>query len=555
VFTSGHLDSFARELLPSSGALPVFLLDSPDCNYPNRINCVSWLLDRWIKEAHGDRPCLISYKETWSYADLAERVNRIANVLTSECEFVPGNRVLLRSANTPMMVAAYLAIMKAGGIAVATMPLLRAKELAHPIEKAQTRLAICDHRLMEEMQRCQSSSSYLQRVISFGDAEAELERLMRSASPEFEACDTALDDVCLLAFTSGTTGGPKATMHFHRDILAIANSYGKHILKAERGDRFTGTPPLAFTFSLGGLVIFPLAVGASCVLLEKTSPGDLLAAIRHFKPTTIFTAPTAYKAILPKLLPGDTSSLHTCVSAGEHLPCSTFEGWRSATGLSIMDGIGSTEMLHIFIASSKGEIRPGATGKPVPGYEARVVDDHGRTLPPGQAGHLAVRGPTGCRYLDDSRQTHYVRNGWNYTGDIFCQDTDGYFWFKSRSDDMIVSAGYNISASEVEEALLEHPSVAECAVIGAPDPERSMAVTAYVVLAHDAVPGPELALRLQDHVKAQIAPYKYPRRIEFRKSLPKTPTGKLQRSVLRDEALTRNGVMQCSAAEATAGPR
>jgi 2-aminobenzoate-CoA ligase len=413
---------------------------------------------------------------------------------------------------------------------VATMPLLRAKDLASPIGIAKPRLALCDARLVEELEKARG----VERIVTFGGG--ELEAMMAEASPHFAACETASDDVCLLGFTSGTTGGPKATMHFHRDVLAIADSYGRQVLRPKADDVFIGSPPLAFTFGLGGLVIFPLAAGAASILLEKAGPSELIAGIERFRPTVLFTAPTAYRAILAAGGAADLKSLRLCVSAGEPLPLATFEAWRAATGISLMDGIGSTEMLHIFIGSPPEDVRPGSTGRPVPGYEAKVLGPDGREAPRGTPGDLAVRGPTGCRYLDDPRQTRYVSNGWNLTGDTFVQDQDGYFWFQARSDDMILSAGYNISGPEVEASLVRHPAVAECAVVAAPDAERGSIVKAYVVLRPGLSPDAALARALQDHVKDDIAPYKYPRAIGFRAELPKTPSGKIQRSVLRDEA-------------------
>jgi 2-aminobenzoate-CoA ligase len=535
VVPTGYIDSFARDRLPARSLWPDFLLQSDHHRYPERLNCVTRLLDAWLDRGWSDKPCLFSLTETLTYGQLAERVNRIANVLVKDLGLVPGNRVLLRAANTPTMVAAYLAVMKAGCIAVATMPLLRAKELSHVVEKAVVGLALCDTRLMEEMAKTRALSPRLTRIVGFGTAEAELERLMAKASPHFTACDSAQDDVCLLGFTSGTTGGPKATMHFHRDVLAIADSYGRAVLRANASDRFIGSPPLAFTFGLGGLVIFPFAVGASSVMLERATPDDLLAAIEKFGATVLFTAPTAYRAILAKLSTANIKSLRVCVSAGETLPLATFDAWKQATGITILDGIGATEMLHIFIGSPVDAVRPGATGKPVEGYEAKIVDDKGREVPRGTAGQLAVRGPTGCRYLDDPRQSKYVQDGWNFTGDVYIEDADGYFWYQARSDDMIISSGYNIAGPEVEQALLTHPSVAECAVIGTPDAERGMVVSAFVVVKPGVTADTDLVRALQDHVKAEIAPYKYPRRVEFRDALPKTPTGKLQRSALRDE--------------------
>ena len=535
---TGHVDTFARDNLPPRAQWPEFKFDLPELQYPEQINCVTEWVDRWVTGGQGGRSCLLSPTETLTYTQLHERVNRIANVLTRDLGMVPGNRVLLRAANNPMMVAAYFAVIKAGGIAVATMPLLRAKELSYPLAKAKIALALCDVRLADEMDKAKAQSSELQRVVYWGSmAPDALETLMAKPGYEkFTACDTAADDVCLIAFTSGTTGEPKGTMHFHRDMLAICDSYAKHVLRAEPSDRFTGSPPLAFTFGLGGLVLFPLRIGASTVLLEKAGPDELLAAIAKYKITIPFTAPTAYRAMLGKLKDHDISSLRKCVSAGETLPKATFDAWHAATGIKILDGIGATEMLHIFIGSPEHEVRAGSTGRPVPGYEARILDDAGNVAPPNTVGRLAVRGPTGCRYLADDRQKKYVQNGWNVTGDTYLMDADGYFWYQARSDDMIISAGYNIAGPEVEAALLTHAAVAECGVVGCPDEERGQIVKAYVVLRANMTGDAAMTRALQDHVKATVAPYKYPRAIEFVTELPKTQTGKLQRFELRRRA-------------------
>ncbi|WP_052003098.1 benzoate-CoA ligase family protein [Microvirga sp. BSC39] len=531
---TAHVDTFARDNLPPEEQWPAFIFTRPELQYPERLNCAVAFLDRWVEAGRGDEPCLISPAETLTYRELQERVNRICNVLAQRLGFVPGNRVLLRSANNPMMVAAYLAVLKAGGVVVATMPLLRAREIAYPLNKARITIALCDHRLAEEMERAKTLAPDLQHVVYWGAGKPEsLEALIAGASAEFEAVDTAADDVCLIGFTSGTTGEPKGTMHFHRDMLAICDAYSRNVLRPEPSDRFIGSPPLAFTFGLGGIVLFPMRVGASTVLLEKAGPDDLLPAIMQYKATICFTAPTAYRAMLSKLEGYDISSLRKCVSAGEPLPKGTFEAWRDATSIRLMDGIGATEMLHIFIAAREEEIRPGATGKPVPGYEAKVIDEEGRNLPPGSVGRLAVRGPTGCRYLADERQGKYVQGGWNVTGDTYLMDEDGYFWYQARSDDMIISAGYNIAGPEVEAALLTHPAVAECGVVGAPDDGRGTVVKAYVVLRPDYVPSAEMTKAIQDHVKQEIAPYKYPRVIEYVDALPRTQTGKLQRFELR----------------------
>jgi 2-aminobenzoate-CoA ligase len=533
---SAHIDTFARDHLPPRELWPQFIFTRPELQYPPRLNCVVQFLDRWVDLGRGHDPCIVSPEINYSYSELQQLVNRIANVLVDHLGLVLGGRVLLRSANNPMMVATYLAVLKAGGVVVATMPLLRAKELAYPIQKAEVALALCDGRLADEMEKAKGIAPSLKRVVYWGTGEpGSLEALISDASPEFSAVDTASDDVCLIAFTSGTTGEPKGTMHFHRDMLAVCDGYARNVLRARGDDRFIGSAPLAFTFGFGG-VLFPMHIGASFVLLEKTGPDDLLAAIERYRVTVCFTAPTAYRAMLVKLADHDISSLRKCVSAGETLPKPTFDAWLKATGIKLMDGIGSTELLHIFISASEEEIRPGATGKPVPGYEAKVVDDEGNDLPAGSMGRLAVRGPTGCRYLSDDRQRKYVQRGWNITGDTYIMDGDGYFWYQSRSDDMIISSGYNIAGPDVEAALLTHPAVAECGVVGAPDEARGMIVKAYVVLAPEAAADSALASALQEHVKREIAPYKYPRAIEFVAQLPKTETGKLKRFALRQMA-------------------
>ncbi|WP_249695536.1 benzoate-CoA ligase family protein [Stappia sp. WLB 29] len=533
---SAHTDTFAADNLPPRELWPDFI-NLEKLGYPERMNCAVELIDKNVAEGRGNKLALVSPTERWTYGELAEKVNRIANVLVADFGLQPGNRVLLRFPNTPMMTAVYFAILKAGGIVVATMPLLRAKELAVIVDKAELSLAVCDHRLAEEMELTRGRTDRLKTILYAGSGdEGSLERRMEAASPDFTACDTASDDVCLLGFTSGTTGVPKATMHFHRDMLAICDCYSREVLRPQESDVFIGSPPLAFTFGLGGLVLFPFRVGATAILLERAGPDDLLKAIPEMRPTVMFTAPTAYRAILAKKGDADLSSLRKCVSAGEALPKATWDDWLAATGIRILDGIGATEMLHIFIAAREDEVRPGATGKPVPGYEAKVIGADGKEVSDGMPGRLAVRGPTGCRYLADDRQAAYVIDGWNVTGDTYIRDADGYFWYQARSDDMIVSSGYNIAGPEVEGTLLAHPAVAECGVVGAPDPDRGRIVKAYVVLKPGVTGDAALIKTLQDYIKAELAPYKYPRAIEFVTALPRTETGKLQRFALRELA-------------------
>jgi len=531
---SAYTDHFAREHLPPPELWPELHFDLPELQYPPRLNCVSELLSSAATD--GGRTALCGAQGDWTYAQLRERVDRIAHVLRGPLQLEAGNRVLLRGANTPMMAACILAVMKAGLIAVPTMPLLRARELGKIADKAQINAVLCADSLRAELEAATLPEAARARTLWFGaDGEDALEALMATQPPAFDAVDTAADDVCLISFTSGTTGIPKGTMHFHRDVMVICDCFPRSILQSRPGDIFIGTPPLAFTFGLGGLLLFPLRVGGTAVLLEKLTPETLLKAIETYRATVCFTAPTFYRQMAVLAPQFDLASLHKSVSAGEALPLATRESWRQATGLRMIDGIGATELLHIFISASDEQIRPGATGKPVPGYQACILDFDGNPVGPGVIGRLAVKGPTGCRYLADDRQRDYVLNGWNLTGDAYEMDADGYFYYRSRTDDMIISAGYNIAGPEVEDVLLRHPAVAECGVIGRPDEERGQIVEAHVVLRAGFAASPELVVQLQDFVKEQIAPYKYPRAVKFLKALPRTETGKLQRFKLRDE--------------------
>ena len=552
-FTS-HLDTFAADHLPPRDQLPDFRFERPEYRYPEHLNCGEQLLDSQVERGHGKRRALGAMAGGQvvfaTYEQLQAQANRIANVLVNELELVPGNRVLLRAPNNPMMAACWLAVMKAGLIAVPTMPLLRAKELHQIIAKARVATALCDAALADELAHCldpahEHYAAGLMRVIHFNGgapsaSEPTLEALCANQPAHFANIDTARDDVCMLAFTSGTTGEPKATMHFHRDVMAMCDGFSRHVLRPTADDLFIGTPPLAFTFGLGGLLCFPLAVGASTFLSERATPESLLDAIGRSKATIVVTAPTFYRQ-MALLLQADPkrhaiASLAKSVSAGEALPDATRQLWKKATGIEMIDGIGGTEVMHIYISAAGSDVRRGAIGKVVPGYEAIIVDDEMRPLPPGSVGKLALKGPTGCRYLDDARQKNYVKNGWNLPGDAFMMDADGYFHYQARTDDMIISSGYNIAGPEIESALLEHAAVAECGVIGVPDEERGQIVKAYVVLKPGFVASHALAHELQSFVKSTVAPYKYPREIEFRDVLPRTETGKLQRFKLRSEA-------------------
>lgn len=532
---SAHTDTFTRDNLPPSDQWPDFLAEP--FSYPDVLNAGYEMTDAMVAKGFGDHTALIGNGRQRTYKELADWTNRLAHVLVEDLSINPGNRVLIRSANNPAMVACWLAATKIGAVVVNTMPMLRAAELTKYIDKAEIQFALCDTRLMDELTASAANSKHLTKIIGFdgtSNHEAELDRLALEKPVKFDCVNTGRDDVALLGFTSGSTGEPKATMHFHRDLLIIADAYAKEVLNVQPDDVFVGSPPLAFTFGLGGLAIFPLRFGATATLLEQATPPSMIEIIEKYKATVCFTAPTAYRVMLRAMEEGaDLSSLRAAVSAGETLPKPVYDQWIAQTGKPMLDGIGATEMLHIFISNRFDDHQPGCTGKPVTGYEAKILREDGSEADVDEVGQLAVRGPTGCRYLKDDRQAAYVRDGWNITGDSFHKDADGYFHFAARSDDMIVSAGYNIAGPEVEAALLSHDAVLECAVIGVADQERGHIVQAHVVLSPDTAASDTMIKTLQDHVKATIAPFKYPRSVTFCDALPKTQTGKIQRFRLK----------------------
>ena len=535
LLTSGHVDTFSSDNLPPKHQWPE--LNANQYAYPQQLNVAVELTDNMVERGFGDHVALIGNGRMRTYKELSDWTNRLAHALVDDYGIQSGNRILIRAANNPALVACWLAATKAGAVVVNTMPLLRAGELSQIVDLANIKLALCDTRLMDEMDICAQTSDILQQVVGFdgtANFDAELDRAALNKPVRFQAVATSADDVALLGFTSGTTGKPKATMHFHRDLLIIADGYAREILQVAPDDVFVGSPPLAFTFGLGGLAIFPLRFGATAILLETASPKEMINIIETYKATICFTSPTAYRVMLNAMDEGaDLSSLRIAVSAGETLPASVFEDWQAKTGKPMLDGIGATEMLHIFMSNRVGDAHPACTGKPISGYQAKIVDEHMQEMPRGEVGKLAVRGPTGCRYLNDERQANYVVDGWNLTGDAFFQDKDGYFHFAARTDDMILSSGYNIAGPEVEACLLGHEAVSECAVIGTPDEHRGQLVNAYIVLNETYQASDELILKLQDYVKNTIAPYKYPRLVHFIDALPKTETGKIQRFKLK----------------------
>ncbi len=535
---SAHIDTFSRDNLPPADQWPTFLLQGFD--YPDLLNAAYELTDAMVDKGFGDHTALIGNGRQRTYKELTDWTNRLAHVLVEDLGVKPGNRVMIRSANNPAMVACWLAATKAGAVVINTMPMLRAGELAGIVDKAQVTHALCDTRLMDEMTACAKESTFLKSVVGFdgtSNHDAELDRLALEKPVRFDVVQTGRDDVALLGFTSGTTGAAKATMHFHRDILIVADGYARNVLAVTPKDIFVGSPPLAFTFGLGGLAVFPLRFGAAATLLENASPPNMIEIIEKYRATVCFTAPTAYRAMLAAMDDGaDLSSLRAAVSAGETLPAPVYNDWIAKTGKPMLDGIGATEMLHIFISNRFDDHQPACTGRPVAGYQVKVIDDHGHEAPRGTVGRLAVRGPTGCRYLNDDRQAGYVLDGWNITGDSFSQDDQGYLHFAARNDDMIISSGYNIAGPEVEAALLSHPAVSECAVVGLVDETRGAIVQAHVVLNDGVAANNETTKALQDHAKAKIAPYKYPRSVVFLDALPKTATGKILRYQLKQPA-------------------
>ena len=533
---SAQTDRFVHDRLPPAGQRADMRYDLPELVIPAQANLVDVLLAQIAARGLLERPFLRSDNITLSYGDAAERINRIAQVLTQDFALQPGNRVLLRGGNSIGMALAWLGVVKAGLVAVATMPLLRSKELVEIIEKAQPELALCDAALLDELQIAQAHTCHLKTIIAFNliAAPGSLEVLSASKDGHFTPCLTAADDIAMMAFTSGTTGKPKAAVHTHRDVLAACQAWPRHVLRATPEDIVMGSPPLAFTFGLGGLLLFPFAAGASVYFPSIAYTPEAMVKLVNDKSATIcYTAPTFYRQMASYAKQHGLPTLRLCVSAGEALPDATRQLWKDATGIDMLDGIGATEMFHIFISTVPGDVRRGAIGKVVPGYTAKVVDEQGHEVARGTVGKLAVQGPTGCKYLDDARQTNYVKDGWNYPGDAFMQDTDGYFFYQARDDDMIITAGYNVGAPEVEDALLKHAAVVECAVVGVPDEERGMVVKAFVVLKPGYTESPETIKALQDHVKAMLAPFKYPRQVAFLSKLPRTETGKLQRFKLR----------------------
>lgn len=533
---SAHVDTFCRDSLPPAALWPDLEFTLPGLSYPDRLNAAGELLSRTIDAGGAARRCLVSPAGSWSYAQVADLAGQVARVLTEDFGLVPGNRVLLRGPNNPWLAACWLGVLTAGCVAVPTMPMLRAAELTSICTIARVQLALCDHRFTADLEAAHAPGL---RIVRFGEADpGDLTTLAAAKPAGFDPVQTAADDVAMIAFTSGTTGKPKAAMHFHRDMLAVADTFSARVLRPGPDDLFTGTPPLAFAFGIGALLLFPLRAGAATLLIERATPAELADYIAAHGATVLSTAPTAYRAMLAAGKAAQLRGLRCAVSAGEHLPEPTWTAFHEATGIKIIDGIGSTEMLHIFIAAADEDIRPGSTGLPVPGYTAAVLDSDGKPVPDGEPGRLAVKGPTGCRYLNDERQLSYVQDGWNLTGDTYIRDADGYFWYQARSDDMIISSGYNIAGPEIEEVLLSHPDVAECAVVGMPDETRGQIVTAFVVLGSGAGGSEALARELQDLVKQRIAPYKYPRVVEFVDALPRTSTGKVQRFVLRQQAET-----------------
>jgi 2-aminobenzoate-CoA ligase len=534
---SAHVDTFARDHLPPADQWPTLEFTMESLQYPDRLNAAVELIDVPVATYGPERVALRTPAgEVWRYGELQRRTNQVAQVLVEDLGLVPGNRVLLRSPNNPWTVACWLAVLKAGGIVVTTFSALRARELQPLLEKARPTLALVDHRFADDVEAVRGAVPSDLTVVTFGgEDDDDLVARADGKSGEFDAVETAADDVALFGPTSGSTGVPKITTHFHRDILSIDNTFGKHVLRLATDDVVSCTAPFAFTFGLGMLVVFPLRAGAASLLTEAATPDQLPDLVQEHSVTVVATAPTAYKRILNAGKVQQLAGVRVGVSAGEHIPVETWNRIEEAIGLRVIDGIGATEMLHIFISAAGDDIRAGATGRPVPGYRATVLGPDDQEVPPGVEGRLAVIGPVGCRYLDDERQSGYVVNGWNVTGDTFYRDEEGYFYYCARTDNMIVSAGYNIGGPEVEAAIDTHPDVVESAVVGKPDPDRGSVVCAFVVLREGVAGDATKSKEIQDHVKSLLAPYKYPRDVRFTDGLPRNTSGKLQHFRLRQQ--------------------
>ncbi|MFZ9314779.1 MAG: AMP-binding protein [Burkholderiaceae bacterium] len=549
-------DRFVHDRLPPPTQQPQILRARPEFQFPQAFNLTDFLFEKGSAHRGPNAPLFQGLEPgsaALSYRQAAERADQIAHLVRTRLGLASGSRVLIHAPNSAETALVWLGLVKAGMVAVATMPLLRAKELGKVIRKAEIAWAVVHPALVQEVVLAAQEAPSLQQIITLGVPATEMPaplyagalgdllatkvaNAVHAPNPPFVA-DTDGDDIALLAFTSGTTGDPKAVVHTHHDVAAACEAWPRAVLRPRPTDLVVGSPPLAFTFGLGGMLVFPMWAGASVYYPNtRYTPETLVQTIAQVGATTCYTAPTFYRQMVEHIPEGGLPSLTTCVSAGEALPPAIRDLWRNKTGIELTDGIGATEMFHIFISSAPEEVRAGAIGRVVPGYEAQVVDDEGKPLADGEIGRLRVRGPTGCRYLADPRQTNYVKDGWNYPGDAFRRDAEGYFYYQSRTDDMIISAGYNISGLEVESVLLTHPAVAECGVVGAPDEERGMRVKAFVVVKPDHRDHDPVALTrdLQDYVKATIAPYKYPREIVFVQTLPRTETGKLQRFRLRE---------------------
>jgi len=536
---TAHVDRYVLDNLPAPEHLPELVYGRPEICYPDRLNCIQELLICHGENGRHGQIAIKSPDQQWTYQELIDRASRVAEALTEDLSFIPGNRVLLHGYNSPMTIAIWCGVLMAGGIVVATMPMLRSMEIIKVCDKAKVNFIMSDVRMMDEIKKVHLHAEGIQTHFYNGhpalSAATDFENILQTKSGTFDIVDTASDDPAIIAFTSGTTGQPKGCVHFHKDLLAISDAYAVPILNPKTEDVFLGTPPIAFTFGLGASVVFPLRAGACSLLLEKSSPADLLDAVSRYGVTTIFTAPTAYQRMLPLLEKYDLAGLRHCVSAGETLSASIWLRWQSSTGIKIAEGIGSTEMLHIFLASPAAESRAGATGKILPSYQARIVDEHMQPVADGDVGFLAVRGPTGCRYLDDVRQREYVKQGWNVTGDTYVRDHEGYYTYQARADDIIVSSGYKISGPEVEAVLLDHPAIDECAVIAVPSVERGFDIKAFIVLGQNVDHSAVMADSFKSHVQEHLARYKCPHHITFVTNLPRTGTGKLQRYVLRQQ--------------------
>ena len=516
----------------------------PVVTVPDRFNIADYLVDRHVREGRGGRTAILCGDEVITYAQVADRSNRVANGLRS-LGVRREERVLLLLLDTPAFVYSFFAAQKLGAVPIPTNTLLKSQDYRYMLNDSRARVAIVSAPLLPQLAAIpRDELPYLEHIVIDGASNGEMTGFdqLLTAAAALQLQDTSKDDAAFWLYSSGTTGFPKGAVHLHHDILYTVVCYAQGVLGITAADRTFSVAKLFFAYGLGNALTFPFAAGATTILWPgPATPPNVFAQIERFKPTLFFSVPTNYGQLLAHKREGrdfDLSSIRQAVSAGEALPKALYERFKDRFGIEILDGIGSTEILHIFISNRGGRVRPGSAGELVTGYEARIVDESGVEVADGTVGNLLIKGDSTCAYYwnKHDRTKDTIEGHWIRTGDKFYRDSDGYYWYAGRADDMLKVGGIWVSPVEIENTLVEHPAVQEAGVIGRRDADNLEKPMAYVVLAAEYVPSPELARELQDFVRSKIAEYKRPRWIEFVEALPKTATGKTQRFKLRETA-------------------